>query len=122
MWLTKNPNPSSTSQQIGLLNWVPQAEENDIELTGIKEGEGGQKMIYTNAHMIRNARFGLMKAQWGMIDWTFKGLRETIEKLNTRLKETPVPGTETSLLQQTTTMLSFWDLNIWSLNILIYIS
>lgn len=92
MWLTKNPNPSSTSQQIGLLNWVPQAEENDIELTGIKEGEGGQKMIYTNAHMIRNARFGLMKAQWGMIDWTFKGLRETIEKLNTRLKETPVPG------------------------------
>ena len=93
MWLTKNPNPNSSPQQIGLLNWVPHAEENDIELTGIKEGEDGHKIVYTNARMLRNARFGMMRAQFGMMGWSFDGLRKTIDKLNARLKENPIPGT-----------------------------
>lgn len=92
MWLTKNPNSGSTPQQIGLLNWVPEVVNNDIELAGIKEGENGQQMIYTNAPMLMKARVGMTKAQFGMPDWSFKGLRETIEKLNTKLKEKPIPG------------------------------
>ena len=92
MWLTKNPNPSSTPQQLGLLNWVPKAEDTDIELTNIKENESGQKMVYTNARMLRNARIGMMKAQWGIQDWSFQGLRETIEELNKKLKDSPIPG------------------------------
>lgn len=92
MWLTKNPNPSSTPQQLGLLNWVPKAEDTDIELTNIKENESGQKMVYTNARMLRNARIGMMKAQWGIQDWSFQGLRETIEELNKKLKDSPLPG------------------------------
>ena len=92
MWLTKNQNSGSAPQQLGLLNWVPQVEENDIELSGMKELESGQKVLYTNARMIRNARIGIMKAQWGMVDWSFQGLRDTIDKLNKKLQDDPIPG------------------------------
>ena len=92
MWLTQSTSASSSAQQLGLLNWVPQTEENDFALSGIKETESGQKILYTNVRMIRNARIGALKSQFGMSDWSFQGLRKTIEKLNEKLKEKPIEG------------------------------
>ncbi|KAL3870866.1 hypothetical protein ACJMK2_038898 [Sinanodonta woodiana] len=84
MWLTKKTDQALPIQQLGVLNEVPDKESLQFPANPIGYGQNG-------VHQYRGMSIHPMHLTMGL-DFTFAGLKETVEKLNQRLAQVPLPG------------------------------
>lgn len=84
LWLTKNPHPGSPPQQLAIKNIVPEKYQLPVNL-------------YNRRGMIIMQGNMAMAGGFASAMFSFKGLNETLTKINKDLEASPLPGTILSI-------------------------